>query len=308
MLRAAHAAKDAGLQSMRSPAGGKLLRSVLFSPGASEKRMAKAASLACDGVILDLEDSVAPDAKVQAREAVGRILASQDFGDKTVVVRVNALNTEWGRRDVAAVVEWGRVDAIAVPKVECAEDVHDIERSMRRAGGGSSSLPIWAFVETAKGIIGAPQIAECEQVTALAVGCNDLTRDLGARFTPDRAPLLYSLSAAVVAARAGGVVCLDGVPAKVWPSEEELAAECAQARDLGFDGKTLIHPGTIAAANAAFCPTDEEVDFATRVVEAASRARESGEGMCIVDGLLIEELHVDHARRLIEVHAAAQRA
>lgn len=158
-----------------------LLRSVLFSPGASEKRMAKAASLPCDGVILDLEDSVSPDAKVQAREAVGRILASQDFGDKTVVVRVNALNTEWGRRDVAAVVEWGRVDAIAVPKVESAEDVHDIERSMRRAGGGSSSLPIWAFVETAKGIIGAPDIAVCEQVTALAVGCNDLTRDLGAR-------------------------------------------------------------------------------------------------------------------------------
>jgi citrate lyase beta subunit len=178
--------------------------------------MAKSATLPCDAVILDLEDAVSPSHKDAARENIAQVLRDVDFGAKTVVVRVNAINTPWGRRDVASLMEWDRVDAVALPKVEKGQDLAELVSVMRKTGPSSSQKPIWAFIETAKGVLNSREIPiGADSLEALVVGCNDLTRDLNARFKQDRMPLWFSLGAIVASAKAHRLRCLDGVPRAV---------------------------------------------------------------------------------------------
>lgn len=271
-------------------------RSVLYVPGSNAKALAKARTLACDGLILDLEDSVAPEAKEAAREAVVAAIAAGGWGSREVLVRVNARGTPWFEADVAALARAG-ADGLVLPKVETTEDVAAaVERLAMR--GAPAGLPLWLTIETPRGVLAAADLAEARRsIRGLVAGTSDLTKDLRARHVPGRAPLLHALSAIVLAARAHGLVALDGVHLAL-DDETGFEAECREGRDLGFDGKTLIHPRTIDAANRVFSPDAEEVRAARRLLAAWREAREAGKGVTVLDGRLVEELHAREAERL----------
>ena len=277
-------------------------RSVLFMPGANARALEKARGLPADGLIFDLEDAVAPDMKKQARAMVAAELGQGGYGRRERVVRVNALDTEWGEDDLKMASAM-RLDAVLLPKVESAARVHDSVAVLDRAGT-PAEVAIWCMIETPQGVLAAAEIAAAHpRVAALVIGTSDLTKDLRAATMPDRLPLLTSLQLLLLAARAHGLAALDGVHLDLT-DEAGFAAVCAQGRALGFDGKTLIHPKQIAPANVAFAPNVDEIAEATKIIAAHEAALAAGKGIVVVDGRLIENLHVEAAHRTLALAEA----
>jgi len=272
-------------------------RSLLYMPGSNPRALEKARTLSADGLIFDLEDAVAPEAKEGARTIVAAALAGGGYGDRGLVIRVNAIDTPWGHADLAAAATMP-IDAVLLPKVENPDRVA-LTVSLLDAFGAPERLAVWCMLETPRGILYAREIAAASpRLAALVLGTSDLAKELHALPTHDRLPLIASLSLAILAARAHGLAVLDGVHLDL-SDDEGLAAACRQGRELGFDGKTLIHPKQIAAANAAFAPTTEEVEWSRRIIAAHGEAAAAGKGVVLVEGKLIENLHVENARRLL---------
>jgi (3S)-malyl-CoA thioesterase len=265
-------------------------RSVLYIPASRERALEKARELFADAIIFDLEDAVSPEEKVRARELLAGVLASADYGARARIVRVNGLGTEWIKGDLAAFGAHPGVDAVLVPKVNSGADLDAVAGRVR--------APLWAMLETAKGCLNAGAIAAHDRLEGMVMGTNDLAKELGARFRSDRLPLMAGLGACVLAARAEGKVIVDGV-FNAFKDETGLRAECEQGRDMGFDGKTLIHPAQLDIANNVFAPSEEEVALARRQIAAFAEARARGEGVAVVDGRIIENLHVATAEALI---------
>jgi len=272
-------------------------RSVLYVPGSNARALEKARALAVDALILDLEDAVAPAAKPEARARVVEALAAGGYGHRELAVRVNGASTPWGSDDLFALASAG-ADAIVLPKAEAAADVLRAERALE-AAGAPAALALWCMIETPRGVLAADEIAGASpRLACLVAGTSDLVKDLRARHTPGRAEVLASLSLVLLAARAHGLDALDGVHLAL-DDERGFEAACRQGRELGFDGKTLIHPRTIDAANRIFSPDAEEVAEARRIIEAHARAAAAGQGVVVVDGRLVEALHVESARRVV---------
>ncbi len=277
-------------------------RSVLYLPASNERALEKAKTLPVDALILDLEDAVAPDAKGTARELACTAAASGAYGMRELTIRVNGLGSPWIEDDLAAVCAAGP-DAIVVPKVSSADEVRSLVSAME-AKGAPPHTALWAMVETPQAVLDCAAIGSASsRLTVLVLGTNDLIKELGAQVVPGRTPLVTALSLAVLGARAAGVAVLDGVYNDVRDLEG-FAAECRQGRDLGFDGKTLIHPGQVEVANRTFAPSDDEVDTARRTIEAFEAAQAEGRAVATLDGRLVESLHVDTAHRVLAMHAA----
>jgi len=275
-------------------------------PGSNGRALEKAKVLAADGLIFDLEDAVAPDAKAAARQQVCEAVRTGGYGRRELIVRVNELATLWGREDLAAVASCG-ADAVLLPKVESATLVRQTW-DMLTASGASEHLAIWCMLETPLGILHAEEIAASHpQVAVLVMGTSDLVKDLHARHTRERLPLLTSLGLCVLAARAYGLAALDGVHLDL-EDDAGFAAACYQAVELGFDGKTLIHPKTIATANTIFSPAPEDVAWARSIIAAYAQAVAAGRGVIVVEGRLIENLHVEEARRIVALADAIAEA
>lgn len=274
-----------------------LLRSVLYMPGANERALRKAQELPADALILDLEDAVAPAAKVQARERVCAAAASGAYGPRLVTIRVNAIGTEWHAEDLRAAAAIG-ADAVVVPKVGSARDVGEVEAALEAAGAPDHTR-LWAMLETPGAVLRALEIASAgARLSVLVLGTNDLAKELYAESLPGRAPLLPALAQCLLAARAAGRSILDGVFNDVR-DPEGFEAECLQGRQLGFDGKTLIHPGQLEICNRLFAPSEEEVAESRRVIDAFEQAARSGSGVATLDGRMIESLHVETAHRVL---------
>jgi len=272
-------------------------RSVLYLPSSHERALEKAKSIPCDGLILDLEDAVAPDAKPAAREAACAAAASGDYGRREVTIRVNGADTEWQADDLVAACAAGP-DAIVVPKVGSADAVLELVEAMGRHGAPDHTK-LWAMLETPAAMLHAEEIAATsERLTVLVMGTNDLVKELYAEHVSGRAPLLAGLGLALLAARATGTAILDGVYNDVQDAEGFLA-ECEQGRRLGFDGKTLIHPGQVEGANRVFAPNEQAVDDARGILDAWE-SRSSG--VVTFHGRMIENLHVESARRTLAIH------
>ena len=272
-------------------------RSVLYMPGANERALEKAKTLPTDALILDLEDSVAPDAKAAARDRVAAAAASGAYGHREVTIRVNAPGTPWHADDLRAAAEAGP-DAVVVPKVDSPDTVHAVEAALEAAGAPDRTA-IWAMIETPVAMFDARPIASAsERLTVLVMGTNDLAKELQAEHVPGRAPLLTGLSLALLAARATGRVILDGVYNDVKDSAG-FEEETLQGRRLGFDGKTLIHPGQLEACNRIFAPAQADVERSRRIIAAFEEATSQGRGVVTVDGRMIENLHVEEARRVL---------
>nr|WP_295659432.1 CoA ester lyase [Polymorphobacter sp.] len=277
-----------------------LRRSVLFLPGANARAIAKARTLDCDAVVIDLEDAVAPAAKDTARDAAVAAVKEGGWGHRALLIRVNALATSWSPDDFAALAGLDGLAGIVVPKVA---DAADAAVAVTRSGG----LPVWAMIETSAGVQAAEDIAATPGITALVAGTTDLAADLRTRRARDRTPLLYSLSRIVVAARAARIAVFDGVFVAL-DDAAGLAAEAEQGRDLGFDGKTLIHPGQIETANRVFSPSSEDLVFAQGLIAAYEAALANTRGVTTYAGKLVEALHVTAAQRLLrEAEAIARR-
>jgi citrate lyase subunit beta / citryl-CoA lyase len=269
-------------------------RSVLYMPGANERALEKAKTLPADALILDLEDAVAPDAKVDARKRVCDAVSSGAYGRREVAIRVNAIDTPWHADDLRAAAEAGP-DAILVPKINSSTEVNAIERAVSAAPDHTA---IWAMIETPVAILSAVDIArESDRLTVLVMGTNDLAKELR---TTGRAPLLTALSMALLAARAAGKTIIDGVynDVKDTPGFE---AECLQAKQFGFDGKTLIHPSQLDPCNRIFAPSKEDIEHSQRIIDAFEQA---ASGVVTVDGRMIEQLHVDTARQILALASA----
>ncbi|MDA8231823.1 MAG: CoA ester lyase [Magnetospirillum sp.] len=272
-------------------------RSVLYMPGSNARALEKARTLAADALILDLEDAVALDAKDTARRMVCDAATAGGYGRREVLIRVNALATPWGHADVAAAARTG-ADAILIPKVESADAVRQVEAVMA-AAGAADTMALWCMMETPRGILAASEIAQATpRLAGFVMGTSDLAKDLHARHTPLRLPMLAPLSLCLLAARAFGLAIVDGVHLDL-DDTEGFEAACRQGLDLGFDGKTLIHPKTIDAANRIFAPSDEEVAWSRKIIAAHADAAREGKGVVVVDGKLVENLHVANARRLV---------
>lgn len=271
------------------------LRSALYIPASSPRALEKAQGLAADALIFDLEDAVAPEAKASARDALKSWLAGADCGARLKIVRINGLDSPWGAADAAGFAG-GAADAVLIPKVGSPADL-DL------ASGALPGVALWAMLESPAGILNATAIAAHPALDGLVMGTNDLAKDLGSRHRPDRLPLLPSLGLCLLAARAAGKPILDGV-FNALDDAPGLAAECLQGRDLGFDGKTLIHPRQIEAANRAFASDAAEIDLAHRQIAAFEAAAGEGKGVAVVDGKIVENLHILTARRLLARAAA----
>lgn len=266
-------------------------------PASNARALEKAKTLPADALVFDLEDAVAPDAKESARAMACAAARSGGYGRREIVIRVNGLATSWGKADLAAVATSG-ADAALLPKVEDAEGVREALRVLA-ARGAPESLAVWCMLETPRGILRAEAIAAASpRVAALVMGTSDLTKDLHARHTRDRHPLVTSLGLCVLAARAHGLAALDGVHLDL-DDEAGFTAACRQAREMGFDGKTLIHPKTLALANEIFAPSPEEIGWARKVMAAHAEAAAQGKGVVVVDGRLVENLHVEEAQHLV---------
>lgn len=267
-------------------------RSALFMPASNARAIEKARSLDCDVVILDLEDSVAPELKAGARDQAIAAAAAGGFGSRELLVRVNALNTPWGTDDCRAVADAGFA-AVVLPKVS---HVADLEAARALLG----TVPLWAMIETCAGMLNLPAIvasAGANRLEGLLAGTNDLAKEMRCTPGPERTPLLGHLAMIVTAARAAGLIALDGV-CNVIQDGDVLAAECAQGAAFGFDGKSLIHPAQIAAANRAYGPTADAVAWAERVIAAFALPENAEKGVIRVDGEMVELLHLEQARRI----------
>lgn len=262
-------------------------RSALYIPGSKERALEKARGLAVDAILFDLEDAVAPDEKPAARETLARALAVGGYGNRVRIVRVNGLDTAWGAQDLAAVAQMAP-DGVLVPKVNSPADIDAVVAAV-------PGVRVWAMMETPQGILNAAAIAAHPAVAGFVMGTNDLAKDLGTRAGQRREPMLFALGACVMAARAQGVVVIDGV-FNAFKDDDGLAQECAQGRDMGFDGKSLIHPAQVAICNAAFGPSEAEVTLAQRQIAAFAEAEAAGQGVAVVDGRIVENLHIVTAR------------
>ncbi len=272
-------------------------RSVLYMPGANERALEKAKGLPADALILDLEDAVAPDAKVEARARVCAAAASGEYGAKEITIRANGLDTEWHADDIRAIAEAGP-GAIVVPKVNSVADVAAIEKGLEAAGAPDHTM-IWAMLETPIAMLHAEEIASAsERLAVLVMGTNDLAKELHAEHVPGRQPLQFGLSVCLLAARAAGKVILDGVYNDI-KNEDGFLSECRQGREMGFDGKTLIHPSQLEPCNEAFAPSDAEIESAREIIAAFTEATAAGKGVVTVNGRMIENMHVDNARRTL---------
>lgn len=271
-------------------------RSVLYIPGSKERALEKARGLPCDAIIFDLEDAVAPDDKANARQTLAGALATMDFGPRAQLVRINGLDTDWGAADLDAIAPT-RPQAILLPKVNGPEDVVALARRLD-ARPETAATRIWAMMETPEGVLNAAAIARAPRMAGFVMGTNDLAKDMNCRPGPDRLPLQMALQTCLMAARAAGILAVDGVY-NAFQDQAGLAAECHQGRDLGFDGKTLIHPAQLAEANRAFAPDAEALDLARRQIAAHEAALAQGQGVAVVDGKIVENLHIVTARRLL---------
>lgn len=272
-------------------------RSVLYIPGSKERALEKARGLAADAIIFDLEDAVAPSEKVAARTLLARTLAAGGYDPRAQLVRINGFDTPWGAEDLDAIAP-ARPQAILLPKVDGPGDVVALADQLA-AQPETTETRIWAMMETCAGVLHAREIATASpRLAGFVLGTNDLVKEMRALSRPDRMPLLAALSLCLMAARAQGLVCVDGVY-NAFQDEAGLRAECEQGRDLGFDGKTLIHPAQIATANAVFAPTEADLDLARRHICAYEEATASGQGVAVVDGQIVENLHVETARALL---------
>jgi citrate lyase subunit beta/citryl-CoA lyase len=286
---------------MNAPSSGFTpLRSVLYMPSSNERALEKAKTIPCDGLILDLEDAVAPDAKPAARESACAAAASGEYGRRTVTIRVNGIGTAWHDADLEAAAAAGP-DAVVVPKVGSAAEVVQLVEALERYGAPDRTT-LWAMVETPGAILDALAIARASQrLSTLVMGTNDLVKELYAEHVPGRAPILPSLHTALLSARAAGIAIVDGVYNDVKDAEG-FAAECRQGREMGFDGKTLIHPGQVEEANRAFAPSDQAVADARGILQAWEDGR--GSGVVTFNGRMVENLHVESAQRTLAIHEA----
>jgi citrate lyase subunit beta/citryl-CoA lyase len=272
-------------------------RSVLYMPGSNARAQEKAKALPCDGIIFDLEDATAPDAKGAARETVCKSVKDGGYGGRELIVRANGLDTPWGKDDVIAASKVAP-DAILLPKVERAEQVKELEALMQKSGAPDKTT-IMCMMETPLGILNAKEIAGASsRISCLVMGTSDLTKDLHARHTAMRLPMLTSLAVCLLAARAYQLSILDGVYLDLADAEG-FKASSVQGLELGFDGKTLIHPSQVEPCNAVFSPSSEEIEHAKKIIAAHEQAQKEGKGVVLVDGKLVENLHVENAKRLV---------
>jgi len=265
-------------------------RSVLYIPGSKPRALDKARTLPVDAIIFDLEDAVSLDEKVNARATLKEALAEGGYGNRMKIVRINGLDTEWGAEDAQAATDMD-ADAVLLPKVDHPEDLDALAKI-------TGDLPIWAMMETPRGMLNADAIAAHPALQGMVMGTNDLAKELQTRFRADRLPLQTSLGLCVLAAKANGVVIVDGVY-NAFKDDEGLKVECDQGRDMGFDGKTLIHPAQVEVTNAAFAPSEAEIDLARRQITAFEEAEAAGQGVAVVDGKIVENLHVATAREIL---------
>lgn len=269
-------------------------RSVLYMPGVNQRAMEKAKGLDSDAVVLDLEDAVVPAKKEEARKLVCDQVRAGGYGYREMVIRVNAVGTPWHDGDIAAAVQ-AAPDAILVPKVEDAAMAQRCLDHIHNAGGGPD---LWVMIETPEGVANVDAIAGVNGVKVLVMGTSDLVKELRVEAVPDRLPLLYTLSRTIIAARRYGLDALDGVSLDLQ-DQAVFEASCRQGRELGFDGKTLIHPTQVEPANRLFGPAVDDVEQARRVLEAWQAAESEGRGVAVLDGKMIENLHADQARRVV---------
>ncbi|TCP93697.1 citrate lyase subunit beta/citryl-CoA lyase [Sphingomonas sp. PP-CE-1A-559] len=270
-------------------------RSALYMPASNARAIAKARTLDCDVVILDLEDAVAPDEKAAARDRVVEAVREGGFGERELVVRVNGLDTPWYADDIAAIRAIG-VDAVLLPKVSSVADLLAVRVSL-----GEDGPPVWAMIETCAAILALPALSAAAaetRLTALVAGTNDLAKEMRCRLGADRMPLIPALTATMMAARAAGIVALDGV-CNTLDDPPRFVAECTQGATLGFDGKTLIHPSQIDAANAGFGPSEEELAWARNVVAAFAKPENADKGAIRLDGQMVERLHLVEAEAIL---------
>lgn len=273
-------------------------RSVLYMPSSNERALEKAKSLPVDGLILDLEDAVGPDHKDSARENACAAAASGEYGQREVTIRINGIGTQWHDADLAAAAAAGPA-GVVVPKVGSADEVRSLVAGLE-AAGAPEHTKLWAMIETPAAIFNVREIASASpRLAVLVMGTNDLVRELHADHVPGRGPLLTSLQLSLLAARESGIAILDGVYNDVKDAEG-FEAECIQGRDFGFDGKTLIHPGQVEPCNAIFAPSEEAVADARGILEAWEAG--AGSGVVTHNGRMVENLHVDIARRILAVH------
>ncbi len=277
-------------------------RSVLYMPGANARALDKARTLPADALIFDLEDAVAPDAKQAARDNVVAAARSKGYGKREIAIRCNGLGTQWGQSDVAAIATSG-ADALLVPKVESAADVASIV-ALLDAAGAPASMAVWAMMETPKGILRAAEIAGAHpRLQLFIMGTNDLVKDMRARHTPMRLPMITALGLGMLVARAHGLTILDGVYNDIQDGAG-FKAVCQQGLEMGFDGKTLIHPSQVEPCNEVFAPSAAELEMAGKIVVAFKTAQAEGKGVVTVDGRMIENLHVEQAERALALAAA----
>ena len=277
-------------------------RSVLYMPGANARAMEKSRTLPADALIFDLEDAVAPDAKVTARTQVIQAVETGGYGKREILIRTNGLNTPWGYDDLVATATAG-ANAVLLPKVESAEVVRQAE-SVLLSHGAPSDLTIWCMMETPRGMLHAEEIVDASpRLGGLVMGTSDLAKDLQAQHTAMRLPLITALGLCMLAARAARIAILDGVFLDL-NDHEGFVDSCRQGAELGFDGKTLIHPKQLAAANEVFAPSEEELRLSRRIIQTYAEAEAEGKGVVLVDGKLIEKLHVDHAKRVVALAEA----
>ncbi|MFK7882000.1 HpcH/HpaI aldolase/citrate lyase family protein [Roseobacter sp.] len=266
------------------------LRSVLYIPGSKPRALEKARQLPTDAIIFDLEDAVAPDEKTNARDLLGQALNEGGYGARMTIVRINDLSTIWGAEDAKAVAKMP-VDAVLLPKVNRPEDLEALEKI-------TGDMPIWVMMESPMGMLAAAEIAALPRCQAMVMGTNDLAKDMGTRFRADRMPLMTGLGLCLIAAKAHGIAIVDGVY-NAFRDDAGLALECEQGCDMGFDGKTLIHPAQLDVANAAFSPSLDDIDLARRQIAAYDQALANGQAVAVVDGRIVENLHVATARKTL---------
>lgn len=272
-------------------------RSVLYMPASNPRVLEKAKGLAADVLIFDLEDAVAPDAKTAAREAAVAAVNSGAYGAREVLVRANGLDTSWGADDLAA-ISGSNADGVVIPKVSTVEDMRQID-SVLDAAGAAADFPVWAMIETPRGVLNADAIAQPSQrLVAYCVGTADLSTDLQCAHPADRSPMMASMQMIILAARANGLLVFDGVHVDLQ-DDPGFETACRQGLDLGFDGKTLIHPKQIDGANRVYAPSADDIAYAGRLIAAHDEAQAKGAGVTTLDGRLIEVLHVAAAKRLL---------
>ncbi|MFM8907666.1 MAG: HpcH/HpaI aldolase/citrate lyase family protein [Actinomycetota bacterium] len=276
-------------------------RSVLYMPAANERALEKAKSIASDALIFDLEDAVSPESKDVARENAVKAASSGEYGKREITIRCNGLDTPWGAADIAAAAK-SCASSIVIPKVNNAAEVDEVSRHLD-AAGAPAEMMIWAMVETPSAIFNAREIAGHPRVAVLVMGTNDLVKELHAVQVPGRAPVISHLATALLAAREADKPILDGVYNDI-KNADGFRAECVQGMQMGFDGKTLIHPDQVAIANEVWAPGESEVEHARRVIEAFNAARAEGKGVVQLDGKMIENLHVANAELLIAIASA----